>query len=240
MDELRVQCPWDRKQTIHSLRQQTIEELYELTDAITEENWKGICEESGDLLLHIVFYARIGAEQQQFTIADVIHGICDKLIARHPHIYGNVRVKDEEEVTKNWEALKLKEGKRSVLQGVPHAMPALPKAIRIQEKAKKAGFDWEQSGEVWEKVKEEMIELEAAVQEGDTKHIEEEMGDLLFSIINYARFLKTDPENALERSNKKFISRFKKMEQLASLRGRAFSDLTLEEMDELWNEVKLS
>lgn len=238
MDELRVQCPWDHKQTIHSLRPQTIEELYELTDAVSDENWKGICEESGDLLLHIVFYARIASEQNKYTIADVIERICDKLVARHPHIYGDVEVSDEEEVKKNWEQLKLKEGKKSVLEGVPKAMPALPKAARIQEKAGQVGFEWEKTEDVWEKVKEEMDELQEAVAEGEINRIEDEMGDLLFSLVNYARFLKIDAEKALERTNKKFISRFRKMEQLLKDENGSFATSTLESMDRLWNRVK--
>ncbi len=238
MEELRTQCPWDRKQSIHSLRPQTIEELYELTDAIAEENWKGICEESGDLLLHIVFYARIGAEKKKYTIADVIAGICDKLIARHPHIYGDVKVAGEEDVKKNWEQLKLKEGKRSVLEGVPKAMPALPKAVRIQEKAKQVGFEWEQTSAVWDKVKEEMEELREAVASGHNAQIEEEMGDLLFSMVNYARFLKIDPEQALERTNKKFINRFQKMEKQVMQQKGSLATMSLEEMDKLWNRVK--
>lgn len=238
MDKLRKQCPWDRKQTIHSLRPQSIEELYELTDAISDENWKGICEESGDLLLHIMFYACIGAEQGQYTMADVIDGICEKLIARHPHIYGNVKVTDAEDVKKNWEQLKLKEGKKSVLEGVPKAMPALPKAARIQEKAKKIGFDWDHSAEVWAKVKEEMSELQEAVEGGDQEQIEDEMGDFFFSMVNYARFLNIDPEQALERTNKKFINRFQKMEKYILKDEGSFAEMTLEEMDELWNRAK--
>ncbi len=238
MEELRTQCPWDRKQSIHSLRPQTIEELYELTQAITEENWKGICEESGDLLLHIVFYAKIGAEKKKYTITDVIEGICEKLIARHPHIYGDVKVSGEEEVKKNWEKLKLKEGKRSVLEGVPQAMPALPKAVRIQEKAKQVGFEWEQTAAVWDKVTEEMEELKEAVVSGDKDAIEDEMGDLLFSIVNYARFVGVDPEQALERTNKKFTTRFQKMEKQVLQQEGSLSTLSLKEMDQLWNQVK--
>ena len=238
MDELREGCPWDRKQTIHSLRPQSIEELYELTDAITEENWKGICEESGDLLLHIVFYARIAREQQQFTMADVIDGICEKLIARHPHIYGDVEVSGEEEVKSNWEKLKLKEGKKSVLEGVPKAMPALPQAVRIQEKAAQVGFEWEQTEAVLEKVREEMAELQEAVDSGDQQQIAAELGDVLFSIVNYARFLKVDPEDALSRTNRKFMGRFQQMEQQLQQGNRSFSDMTLAEMDVLWEQAK--
>src|SRR5690348_14311755 len=192
MEELREKCPWDRKQTLQSLRQLTIEELYELTDAITETDWKGIREELGDLLLHIVFYAKIASEQQQFTMAEVIGGICEKLIARHPHIYGTVKVDNEEQVKQNWEKLKLKEGKKSVLSGVPASLPAMVKAMRLQEKAKQVGFEWENTGQVWEKVAEEMQELQEVVAEGDTYRMEEEFGDLLFSLVNYSRYLKID------------------------------------------------
>src|SRR5580698_8677261 len=227
MDELREQCPWDRKQTIGTLRPLTIEETYELADAITEGDWKGIREELGDLMLHIVFYARIGKEQGQFTLEEVINGICDKLIARHPHIYGDpanagklVKVNDEEDVKRNWEKLKLKEGKKSVLSGVPLSLPATVKATRLQEKAGQVGFEWDDRAQVWEKVKEEMEELQEAVRGGEGSKIEEEFGDLIFSLINYARFLQIDAENALEKTNKKFISRFSQMEQEALARGR--------------------
>lgn len=240
MDDLREKCPWDRKQTLQSLRQLTIEEMYELTDAITDEDWPSIREELGDLLLHIVFYAKIGAEQQQFTIQDVIQGICNKLIDRHPHIYGDVQVENEEQVKQNWEKLKLKEGKTSVLSGVPLSLPALVKAMRLQEKAKQVGFEWENTGQVWEKVKEEMHELEETVQAGEQNRMEEEFGDLLFSLVNYSRFLKIDAENALERTNKKFIRRFQQMEDQARGQGRQLSDMTLTEMDEIWNTVKKS
>lgn len=238
MDELREKCPWDRKQTIHSLRQQTIEELYELTDAITEENWKGICEELGDLLLHIVFYARIGKENQQFDINDVIDGICTKLVERHPHIYGNVKADTEEEVKQNWEKLKLKEGKASVLSGVPKALPALVKAIRLQEKAKQVGFEWENPEQVWDKVEEETEELKEAIHLNDPDKMEDELGDLLFSIVNYSRYLHVDAENALERTNKKFIFRFQQMESEAKKSGVSLPEMTLEEMDALWNKIK--
>src|SRR5699024_10863391 len=234
MDELRVQCPWDRKQTIHSLRQQSIEELYELTDAISDEDWEGICEESGDLLLHLVFYAKIASEKGQFTINDVIEGICDKLISRHTHIYGDVKVKDEEEVKRNWEELKLKEGKKSVLQGVPKAMPPLMKAIRIQEKVKKIGFDWEEVSQVKDKVAEEKKELEEAVSANDRDAMEAEMGDYLFSLVNYSRFLGIDPEKALEQTNRKFIHRFKKMEEYSVSENNPLSGMNLGEMDKLW------
>ena len=245
MDELREQCPWDKKQTIQTLRPLTIEELYELADAITEGDWKGIKEELGDLLLHIVFYARIGREQGQFGLADVINGICDKLVARHPHIYGDtssqpglVAVSNEEDVKRNWEQLKLKEGKRSVLSGVPVSLPATVKATRLQEKAGKVGFEWEETAQVWEKVQEEMEELQEAVAAGDPVRIEEEFGDLSFSLINYARFLRIDAENSLERTNKKFISRFTRMEEAARAQGRSLADMTLAEMDALWDEIK--
>jgi XTP/dITP diphosphohydrolase len=245
MDDLREQCPWDRKQTIQSLRQQTIEETFELTDAITEEDWKGIREELGDLLLHIVFYAKIGAEQGKFTLQEVIEGICHKLIVRHPHIYGDpanggekVQVKDEEDVKKNWEKLKLKEGKASVLSGVPRSMPALVKAMRLQEKAKQVGFEWENKEQVWAKVEEEMQELKEAEQLNSPVKTEEELGDLFFSLINYARFLQVDAENALEKTNKKFIYRFTKMEEEAASRHRMLADMSLAEMDAIWNSVK--
>jgi len=238
MDELREKCPWDKKQTIHSLRSMTIEETYELADAITESDWKGIREELGDLLLHIVFYAQIGKEQGQFTLDEVIQGICDKLVARHPHIYGDVKVENAEEVKRNWENLKLKEGKKSVLSGIPPSLPAVVKAMRLQEKAKQVGFEWEVKEQVWEKVEEETRELHEAVENGDKDKIEDEFGDLVFSLVNYARFLHIDAENALERTNKKFISRFTEMEQKALAAGRNLDDMTLEEMDAIWNSIK--
>jgi len=238
MDELREKCPWDKKQTIHTLRQQTIEEAFELVDAITDSDWKSIKEELGDILLHIVFYARIGTEQQQFTLQEVRDGINTKLINRHPHIYGDVNVKDDEEVKRNWEQIKLKEGKTSVLSGVPKALPAMVKAMRLQEKAKQVGFEWEHKEQVWDKIEEEHKELLDAVKSGDQKHIEEEMGDVFFSLINYSRFLKVDAENALELTNKKFISRFTKMETAAKKEGKKLDDMTLTEMDELWNNIK--
>lgn len=238
MDELREQCPWDRKQTIHTLRQQSIEELYELADAITAEDWAGIQEELGDLFLHLVFYAKIGTEQGKFTLSDVLNGICDKLIRRHPHIYGEVKVADAEEVKRNWEQLKLKEGKTSVLSGVPKALPAMVKAMRLQEKAKQVGFEWDTRQQVWNKVQEEMTELQEAVAGDDAVHQEEELGDVFFSLINYARFLQLDAENALERTNKKFIDRFTGMEARAVAKGLMLQHMTLEEMDSLWNEIK--
>ena len=238
MDELREQCPWDKKQTVQTLRSLTIEETYELADAITGDDWKGIKEEIGDLLLHIVFYAKIGAEEQQFTLTEAINGICDKLVARHPHIYGDVSVKDEEEVKQNWEKLKLKEGKKSVLSGVPASLPAVVKATRLQEKARQVGFEWDQKEQVWDKVQEEMQELQEAVAENEQDRVEEELGDLFFSLVNYARFLRVDAENALEKTNKKFINRFTSMEQQALQNGKALADMTLEEMDAIWNAVK--
>jgi len=238
MDELREKCPWDKKQTIQTLRQMTLEEVYELTDAITDENWKGIKEELGDLLLHLVFYARIAKEEQQFTLDEVINSVCDKLIYRHPHIYSDVKVKDEEDVKRNWEKLKLKEGKVSVLSGVPKALPSLIKAMRLQEKAKQVGFEWENKEQVWEKVEEEISELREAMLENDPKKIEEEFGDVLFSMVNYARFLQVDADNALERTNKKFISRFSLMEEKALANGNLLNEMSLAEMDILWNEIK--
>ena len=238
MDDLREKCPWDKKQTIQTLRPLTIEEMYELADAITDKDWKGIKEEMGDLMLHLIFYAKIGAEQQQFTLEEAIHGVCEKLIHRHPHIYGDVQVKDEEEVKQNWEKLKLKEGKKSVLAGVPVSLPAVVKATRLQEKARQVGFEWDNREQVWDKVAEETQELHEAVAANEPDHIEEEFGDLLFSLINYARFLQIDAENALERTNKKFISRFTRMEQLALQQGKPLTDMTLTEMDAIWNAIK--
>ncbi len=245
MDELREKCPWDKKQTIHTLRQLSIEELYELTDAITEEDWKGIKEELGDLLLHIVFYAKIGTEQNKFTLQDVLEGVSEKLIARHPHIYGDganngqlVKVNDEEDVKKNWEKLKLKEGKTSVLSGVPKSLPATVKAMRLQEKAKQVGFEWDNKTQVWDKVEEEIAELKEAIEQEDAAKTEEEFGDLVFSLVNYARFLQVDAENALEKTNKKFISRFTQMEQVAASQDRLLADMSLTEMDAIWNTIK--
>lgn len=249
MDELREQCPWDRKQTIQSLRQMTIEETYELADAITEEDWKGIKEELGDMMLHIVFYAKIGSEKKQFELHEVINGICEKLIARHPHIYGDVKVNDAEDVKRNWEKLKLKEGKKSVISGVPQSLPATVKAMRLQEKAKQVGFEWDNKEQVWEKVEEEMNELKEAIRAlesgGGNKsryklqaEVEGEFGDLVFSLINYARFLQVDAENALEKTNKKFIHRFNQMEQKALQSGKNLNDMTLQEMDAIWTTIK--
>lgn len=238
MDELRVECPWDRKQTIHTLRQQTLEEVYELADAITESDYKALKEELGDILLHIVFYSKIGEERKQFTLDDVIEGVCNKLVARHPHIYSNVKVEDDSEVKQNWEKIKLKEGKKSILSGVPQSLPAIIKALRLQDKTRQVGFEWDHVGQVKEKVEEEMNELYEAVDSGDQEHIEEEFGDVLFALVNYARFIKVDPENALEKTNKKFIRRFQQIEEMAAAQGKLLHDMTLEEMDALWNKAK--
>lgn len=240
MDELREQCPWDKKQTIHTLRSMTIEETYELADAIVSNDWQGIKEELGDLMLHLLFYAKIGTEQQQFTLQEVIDGICQKLIVRHPHIYGNVQVNDEEDVKRNWEKIKLREGagKKTLFSGVPVSLPAVVKATRIQEKAKQVGFEWDNKEDVWLKVEEEVGELQEAVASGDTTHTEEEFGDVLFSLVNYARFLRIDAEAALEKTNRKFMSRFNAMEALAAQNGRQLADMNLQEMDALWNQVK--
>ncbi len=240
MDNLREKCPWDKKQTIQTLRPLTLEETYELADAITDNDFEGIKEELGDVLLHILFYAKIGTEQQQFTLQEVIEGISEKLIVRHPHIYADVVVKDEEDVKRNWEQIKLKTGnKKSVLGGVPKALPAVIKATRIQEKAKQVGFEWDNKEDVFKKVLEEINELQEAIIEENQTHIEEEFGDVLFSLINYARFLKIDAEGALEKTNKKFISRFQQIEAIATERGKALQDMTLGEMDAIWDEVKL-
>lgn len=238
MDELRAKCPWDQKQTFESLRHLTIEETYELGDAILDANPDEIKKELGDLLLHIVFYAKIGSETNAFDIADVANGICEKLIHRHPHIYADVSVADEEEVKRNWEKLKLKEGKKSVLEGVPNSLPALVKASRIQDKAKGVGFDWEKPEQVWEKVAEEIDEFRAEVAQGDQAKMEQEFGDVLFSLVNYARFLNINPEDALESTNKKFIKRFTHLEKRAVEIGKPLSEMTLSEMDVFWNEAK--
>ena len=238
MDDLREKCPWDKKQTIQTLRQLTIEETYELAGAITDNDWKGIKEELGDLLLHIVFYAKIGAEQDQFTLAEAINGVCEKLISRHPHIYSDTKVNDEEDVKKNWEKLKLKEGKTSVLSGVPKSLPSMVKAMRLQEKAKQVGFEWDNKEQVWDKVEEEKQELFEAIATGDNNKIEDELGDVFFSLVNFARFLQVDAENALERTNKKFIDRFTKMEAAALEQGKYLHDMSLEEMDAIWNKIK--
>ncbi|WP_421795783.1 nucleoside triphosphate pyrophosphohydrolase [Haliscomenobacter sp.] len=236
MDELREQCPWDRKQTFQTLRNLTIEETYELADAILEEDIDGIKEEIGDLMLHMVFYAKIGDEQQSFDIADALNAVCDKLIKRHPHIYGDVKVQDEEDVKRNWEQLKLQEGKKSVLAGVPKSLPAMVKAYRMQEKTKQVGFEWENAGQVWDKVEEEIQEFkETLEQDMSQERREEEFGDILFSLINYARFVKIDPETALERVNSKFKKRFEYIEAHAP---KDLNDMTLAEMDLLWEAAK--
>lgn len=238
MDELREQCPWDKKQTIHTLKPQTLEEVYELGETIVNEDWQGLKEELGDMLLHIIFYSKIGSEQQLFTFDDVVEGVCNKLINRHPHIYSNVKVENETDVKQNWEKIKQLEGKKSVLSGVPSAMPALIKALRLQEKTKQVGFEWENTAQVKDKVEEELQELYEAVEQENQANIEEEFGDVLFALINYARFVKVDPERALELTNKKFIRRFLQIEAMAEQQGRSLHDMTLAEMDELWNKVK--
>lgn len=242
MNTLREQCPWDKKQTMETLRHLTIEETYELSDSILEGDMDEIKKEIGDIMLHLVFYARIASEQHAFTITDVLNGICDKLINRHPHIYGDINVADEQEVKRNWEQIKLKEGNRSVLAGVPASLPALVKASRIQEKARGVGFDWEEKSQVWEKVEEEMREFRdefnVANGEVDKERAEHEFGDLLFSLINYARFVDINPEDALEKTNKKFIKRFQYLENKAGETGRSLKDMTLAEMDVFWNEAK--
>ncbi len=243
MDELREQCPWDKKQTMASLRHLTIEETYELSDAILDNDLPEIRKELGDILLHMVFYARIASETNTFDIADVLNGICEKLISRHPHIYGDVKADTEEQVKQNWEQLKLKEGNKSVLSGVPGSLPALVKAMRIQEKARGAGFDWEEKDQVWEKVEEELQEFKAEFnvsgdQPIDKEKAEGEFGDLLFSLVNYARFIDINPETALEQTNKKFIRRFQYLEEQAKLAGKALKDMTLAEMDVYWEEAK--
>lgn len=236
MDELREGCPWDRKQTFASLRNLTIEETYELADELLTENHEGIKEEIGDLMLHMVFYAKIASEQGAFDIADALNSVCDKLIQRHPHIYGDLDVKDEEEVKKNWEQLKLKEGKKSVLSGVPPSLPAIIKAYRMQDKTAQVGFEWENKDQVWEKVEEEIAEFKAEVDNGmDPKKTEEEFGDILFSLINYARFINIEPETALEKVNQKFKKRFEYIEANAD---KDLTEMTLEEMDKLWDEAK--
>ncbi|MCM4168783.1 Nucleoside triphosphate pyrophosphohydrolase [Arenibacter antarcticus] len=238
MDELRSQCPWDKKQTMESLRHLTIEETYELGDAILDNDLEEIKKELGDVLLHIVFYAKIGSETNHFDIADVANEICEKLINRHPHIYGDVVVQDEEEVKRNWENIKLKEGKKSVLEGVPKGLPALVKASRIQDKVAGVGFDWEKPEQVWEKVEEELKEFKVEVENDNTDAMEAEFGDVLFSMVNYARFLNISPENALERTNKKFIKRFQYLEGKAKEQGKSLKDMTLSEMDVFWEEAK--
>jgi XTP/dITP diphosphohydrolase len=239
MDELREQCPWDKKQTLESLRYLTIEEMYELSDAILDNDLEEIKKELGDLMLHIVFYARIASETNDFDIADVINSVCDKLVHRHPHIYGDVKVKDEVEVKKNWEKLKMKEGKKSVLEGVPKSLPAIVKSFRIQEKVRGIGFDWDNKTQVWDKVLEEIEELKVEIKKGDNARIESEFGDVLFALTNYARFINVNPEDALERTNKRFIKRFQIMENEIKEEGKDLSDMSLTEMDVYWEKAKL-
>jgi len=240
MDELREQCPWDKKQTMDSLRYLTIEELYELSDAILDKDMDEIKKELGDILLHIVFYSRIASETNDFDISDVIHSVCDKLVHRHPHIYGNVKVKDEVEVKKNWEKLKMKEGKKSVLEGVPKSLPALVKSFRIQEKVRGIGFDWDNKTQVWAKFLEEIEELKVEVEKGNNDRIESEFGDVFFSLINYSRFINVNPEDALERTNKRFIKRFQIMERLIEKENLKLDQMNLQEMDVFWEKAKLN
>ncbi len=240
MDDLRAGCPWDKKQTFDSLRHLTIEEVYELADAIIEKNPDEIKKELGDLLLHIVFYAKLGSEIKSFDIADIANAISEKLVFRHPHIYGDVKVKDEQEVKENWEKLKLKEGKKSVLEGVPKSLPAMVKAMRLQEKAKGVGFDWDNKEQVWDKVNEELNEFYVEVENNDQQKMEEEFGDVLFSMINYARFVGINPETALEKTNKKFIKRFQFLEDKIKNEGKDLKEMTLEQMEKYWQKAKKS
>lgn len=238
MDELRENCPWDKKQTLESLRHLTIEETYELCDAILEKDMDGIKGELGDLFLHLVFYAKIASETKHFDVADVLNGVCEKLIHRHPHIYGDVKVENEEDVKRNWEQLKLKEGKKSVLQGVPASLPALVKATRIQDKARGVGFDWDNKSQVWDKVQEEIAEFQHEEKQGDLAKMEDEFGDVLFSMVNYARFVGINPEDALERTNKKFIKRFTFLEEEVNKQGKNMKDMSLMEMEAIWQKAK--
>lgn len=238
MDELREQCPWDKKQTIHTLRSMTLEEVYELADAIDAENWEDIKEELGDIMLHLLFYTRIGKEEGKVQLEDVLGGIAEKLIKRHPHIYGDTKVENEEDVKKNWQKIKTQEGQKTVLGGVPKALPAIVKAMRIQEKVRQVGFDWEQPEDVFSKVHEELGELHEAVSQQNKDAIEQEFGDFLFSVINYARFLQIDPEKALERTNQKFTARFNKMEAISIHQGKLLTELSMKEMDQIWNLIK--
>ena len=238
MDQLREECPWDKKQTMDSLRYLTIEELYELSDAILDKDMQEIKKELGDVLLHIVFYARIASETNDFDMSDVINGLCDKLIHRHPHIYGDVKVKDEAEVKKNWELLKLKEGKKSILEGVPKSLPAIVKSFRIQEKVRGVGFDWDNKTQVWDKVLEEIEELKVEIEKGDNDRIEAEFGDVLFALTNYSRFINVNPEDALERTNKRFIKRFQIMENLIEEESLKLDEMNLTEMDVFWEKAK--
>ena len=239
MDELREQCPWDKKQTIHTLRKLTIEETYELSDAIINEDWKGIKEELGDLFLHLVFYARIGKEETKFDVTDVLNTVSEKLIHRHPHIYGDVKVADEDEVKRNWEQLKLKEGKKSVLEGVPNGLPAINKAQRIQDKVRAIGFDWDDKSQVMLKIEEEIAELKEAVEIGNGTEIELEFGDVVFALINYSRFINVDAEAALEKTNQKFMKRFRWMENYAIENKLNMHEMNLEQLDEIWNLAKM-
>ena len=240
MDTLREKCPWDQKQTIHSLRSNTIEELYELVDSIVEEDWDGIKEELGDIMLHVLFYAKIGNEKGKFTLDEVMEGIAKKLIHRHPHIYGDVKVDNDEDVKRNWEQLKLQEGKgnKTILSGVPNSLPAMVKALRIQEKVKHVGFEWENKEQVWDKVEEEIRELKVEITANDQEKMEQEFGDVLFSMINYARFLNIDPETALEKTNKKFKHRFELMESFANEHGLDLAQMSLMEKEALWQKMK--
>ena len=240
MDELREKCPWDREQTFDSLRNLTVEETFELSDAIFQKDYKDMCKELGDLMLHIVFYSKIASEQQLFEVKDVLNQLCDKLIRRHPHIYGEMKADSANEVHENWEKIKLQtEGNRSVLGGIPSAMPALTKAYRIQDKVSGVGFDWDNKEQVWDKVQEELGELKAEVEAGSQERVEEEFGDVLFSLINYSRFLNVHPEDALEKTNRKFMQRFQLLEKMVKADGRSLTDMTLSEMDEYWNRAKL-
>jgi XTP/dITP diphosphohydrolase len=238
MDDLRAKCPWDQKQTMETLRHLTIEETYELSDAILKGDKNEIKKEIGDILLHLVFYSKIGSETNDFNITDVINSLCEKMIFRHPHIYSDVQVKDAAEVTTNWEKLKQKEGNKGALSGVPNSMPSLLKALRIQDKARAIGFDWEDPSQVWEKVQEELAELQVEVKANHQEKLEQEFGDVFFALINYARFLNVNPEDALEKTNKKFMFRFNYMEQKIKEQGKALADCTLAEMDKYWNEAK--
>ena len=238
MDELRAKCPWDQKQTIESLRHLTIEETYELADAIIEKDLTDVKKELGDILLHIVFYAKIASETNEFDITDVINGLCEKLIFRHPHVFGEVNVKDSEEVKTNWENLKIKEGNKSILAGVPKTLPALVKAHRIQDKVRSVGFDWDERSQIWDKVKEELSELQVEIEKQDKEKMEPEFGDLLFSMVNAARLYNIDPEMALERTNKKFINRFNYLEENTIKQGRSLHDMTLDQMNEIWEKAK--
>lgn len=238
MDDLRAKCPWDKKQTLESLRYLTLEEVYELSDAILSADMEEVKKELGDVMLHLVFYAKIASESNCFDITDVLNGICDKLVHRHPHIYGDVKVASEEEVKANWEKLKLKEGKKSVMEGVPKSLPAMVKSIRIQEKARGMGFDWDNRQQVWQKVKEEIVEFEIEQKAKDSQKSQEEFGDLLFSLINYSRFVSINPEDALERTNKKFIKRFQYIESQLEKESLKMEDLTLDQLDEYWNKAK--